>query len=41
MMVGAMHVGLSYQEAATVAGFVQLEGVKAAWKTLSKFLSFL
>ena len=41
MMVGAMPVGLSYPGAASVAGLVQLEGVKAAWKTFSKFLPFL
>ena len=41
MMVGAMPVGLSYPGAAKVAGLVQLQGVKAAWKTFSKFLSFL
>ena len=41
MMVGAMPVGLSYPGAATVAGLVQLEGAKAAWKTFSKFLPFL
>ena len=41
MMVGAMLVGLSYPRAATVAGLVKLEGVKAAWKTFSKFLLFL
>ena len=29
MMVGAMPDGLSYPGAATVAGLVQLEGVKA------------
>ena len=30
MMVGVMQVRLSYPGAATVAGLVQLEGVKAA-----------
>ena len=32
MMVGAMPVGRSYPEAATVAGLVQLEGARAARK---------
>ena len=41
MMVGAMPVGLSYPGAATVAGLVQLEGARAAWKlSLNFFLSY-
>ena len=41
MMVGAMPVGLSYPGAATVAGLVQLEGTRAAWKlSLNFFLSY-
>ena len=41
MMIGAMPVGRSYPGAAMVAELVQLEGIKATWKTFSKFLSFL
>ena len=41
MMVGAMPVGLSYPGAASVAGLVQLEGARAAWKlSLNFFLSY-
>ena len=41
MMVGAMPVGRSYPGAATVAGLVQLEGARAAWKlSLIFFLSY-
>ena len=41
MMVGAMPVGLSYPGAATVAGLVQLEGARAAWKlSLNFYLSY-
>ena len=41
MMVGAMPVGQSYPGAATVAGLVQLEGARAAWKlSLNFFLSY-
>ena len=41
MMVGAMPVGRSYPGAATVAGLVQLEGARAAWKlSLNFFLSY-
>ena len=41
MIVGAMPVGLSYPGAATVAGLVQLEGARAAWKlSLNFFLSY-
>ena len=41
MIVGAVPVGRSYPGAATVAGLVQLEGARAAWKLfLNFFLSF-
>ena len=41
MMVGAMPVGRSYPGATTVAGLVQLEGARAAWKlSLNFFLSY-
>ena len=41
MMVGAMPVGRSYPGTATVAGLVQLEGARAAWKLpLNFFLSY-
>ena len=41
MMVGAMPVGRSYPAAATVAGLVQLERARAAWKlSLNFFLSY-
>ena len=38
MMVGAMPVGRSYPGAATVAGLVQLEGARAAWKLSLNFI---
>ena len=41
MIVGAVPVGRSYPGAASVAGLVQLEGVRAAWKLfLNFFLSY-
>ena len=40
MIVGAVPVRRSYQGAATVAGLVQSEGARAAWKlSLNFFLS--
>ena len=39
-MVGPLPVGRSYPGVATVAGLVQLEGARAAWKLFLNFFLF-
>ena len=37
MMVGAVPVGQSYKGVTTIAGFLQLVGVKSTWKLSPNF----